>query len=482
MAKYREPNSRAARRDRQAAKARARRRRRERQRCLSLLGVVFAGLLVCAILTIAQPPVRPDAQRVDVLAPVNSDRQTAPGAPLQWADVGGAPTLGAEPVPEAEPTPEPTPTPEPVSPLALATVPTIPPMECPTPEPMLRSARIRAVGDLMVHEKQLKIARLSDGSYDFHPQYSLIADSLADADYTIANLETTIGKYGKMDYSGYPMFNTPEALLDAVKDAGVDFLTMANNHMLDRYLEGMIATVNHVEEYGFDHGGANRTQEEHDTPNVIEVNGIRLGMLCYTEMTNGMEHYCREDVSIYAVNYLRKADIAADVQALRDKGADIVIAMPHWGSEYLRQPESYNVNRAKRMIAAGVDIILASHPHMVQPVKRVEVETESGETRVGLVAYSLGNFISNMTKQYTDSGIILDFTLQEQQDGSFAVENVGYVPIFCWRQESQIRAISSLKYYEERPSGMSDSTWKRMKASCRELRDLLGENLVMLAE
>ena len=108
----------------------------------------------------------------------------------------------------------------------------------PTPEPLvpLRSAHIRAVGDVMVHARQLEIAAQPDGSYDFHPQFALIADSLAGADYTIANLETTIGKYHDMDYSGYPLFNSPESLLDAVKDAGVDFLTLANNHILDRYL------------------------------------------------------------------------------------------------------------------------------------------------------------------------------------------------------------------------------------------------------
>ena len=132
----------------------------------------------------------------------------------------------------------------------------IPTMTVP-PEPVrLRSVRIRAAGDLMMHKKQLAIAKQKDGSYDFHPQYALIADSLADADYTIANLETTVGKYGNMAYSGFPMFNAPESYLDAVRDAGVDFLTLANNHMLDRYFEGMVHTVQLVDDYGFDHGGA----------------------------------------------------------------------------------------------------------------------------------------------------------------------------------------------------------------------------------
>ena len=354
----------------------------------------------------------------------------------------------------------------------------------PTLEPAqeLRSARLRAVGDLMVHQKQLDIARQADGSYDFHPQYALIADSLADADYTIANLETTIGQYRDRDYSGFPLFNSPESLLDAVRDAGVDFLTLANNHILDRQFAGMQLTVDNVERYGFDHGGANRSPEEQQTPIIVEVNGIALGMLCYTQMTNGMESYCNAAVKEYGVNYLRKADFAAEVQTLRDAGAEVVIAMPHWGEEYNRKPEANTVALAKKMIAAGVDVILGSHPHMVQPVQFLEAEGEGGVTRRGLVAYSLGNFISNMTVRYTDSGIILDFTLRERQDGSFAVENARCVPVYCWKSDSAIRAVSSLKYYDEAPEGMGAAVWSRLKESFRELRDLLGPEIELIAE
>ena len=349
----------------------------------------------------------------------------------------------------------------------------------PTLEPVqpLRSCRIRAVGDLMVHKKQLEIAKQADGSYDFHPQYALIADSLADADYTIANLETTIGRYENRPYSGYPMFNTPESLLDAVKDAGVDFLTLANNHMLDRYFEGMVKTADNVEAWGFDFGGANRTPQEKEKPNIVEVNGIRLGFLCYTQMTNGMEDWSNAAVKEYGVNYLRKADLPGEVAALRQAGADVVIAIPHWGEEYFRRPQSYIVTWAQKMVAAGVDVVLGSHPHMVQPVEFVEAEGHRG-----LVAYSMGNFIDNMLKRYTDSGIILEFTVQETQDGGFAITNVGIVPVYCWKQDANIQTVASLKYLDEPPEGMSSGTWQRMKDSYWELRDLIDDSIPMLVE
>ena len=210
---------------------------------------------------------------------------------------------------------------------AAETLPVMPTLE---PVQPLRSARIRAVGDLMVHTRQLEIARQPDGSYDFDPQYALIRDSVADADYTIANLETTIGLYGSMDYSGFPLFNSPESLLDTIKAAGVDFLTLANNHMLDRYFDGMRATVDHVEAHGFDFAGANRTPEEKQRPKVVQVNGIGIGFICCTEMTNGMEDFCDIAASAYGVNYVRQVNISAEVAALRAAGAEVVIAVPHW--------------------------------------------------------------------------------------------------------------------------------------------------------
>ncbi len=395
--------------------------------------------------------------------------EEAPAPDVSAGEEAPAPETGAEeaPAPEAAEVPEDG---------AFADAPVL---DAPQP---LRSARIRAVGDLMVHKRQLRLAKQSDGSYDFHPQYALIADALANADYTIANLETTVGKYRKLDYSGFPMFNAPESLLEAIRDAGVDFLTLANNHMLDRYFEGMVNTVNLVEQYGFDFGGANRSPEERDAPNVIDVNGIGIGFLCYTQMTNGMESYCNADAVEYGVNYLRKADFAADVRKLRDAGADVVIALPHWGEEYRRKPEGNTVALAKLLIASGVDVILGSHPHMAQPVKFVEVETADGGTRTGLVAYSLGNFISNMTLRYTDTGLMLEFTIRERQDGSFGIDDVGCVPIYCWRDGNGIRAISSLKYLETPPEGMAADVHALVKQGYHDIVDLLGADFKMLAE
>ena len=346
----------------------------------------------------------------------------------------------------------------------------------PAPLPPLRSVRIRAVGDLITHQVQLDSARQADGSYDFHPQYARIAGVLADADYTIANLETTIGRKDNRAYSGFPNFNTPESLLDTLKDAGIDFLTLANNHILDRGFEGLQLTVDNVARRGFDYAGANRTPEEKARTVVVDAGGVRLGMLCYTEMTNGMpKKKDKSPARQYGVNYMGDADFSEDVRRLREAGAEVVIALPHWGVEYRREPTERMQSDARRLVAAGVDVVLGSHPHMVQPVTTLTVATESGEVRRGLVAYSLGNFISNQGKRYTDSGILLDFTLQEREAGGFDVTDVKVMPTFCWRQGGVIQTLPALDFYDAPPAGMTDDLWQRLRESVDDLCELIGD-------
>lgn len=352
--------------------------------------------------------------------------------------------------------------------------PTVPPTQ------PLRSARIRAVGDVMAHDHQLNIAKRKDGSYDFHPQLSLIAESLANADYTIANLETTIGKCRGQGYSGYPSFNSPRALLDALKDAGVDFLTLANNHMLDRRLEGVLNTVGYVEAYGFDYGGANRSLEEKARPVIAEVNGIRIGFICETRYTNSQENYLKPEDREYAINYLRAGEFQEDLQRLKDENVDVIIAIPHWGEEYMRKPDQKTQQIARAMIAMGVDVILGSHPHVAQPIQMLTVQGEDGRERTGLVAYSMGNFLSNQNWRYANASLMLDFTLQEKQGGGFQVKNVGVIPLYIWNTQKMVCTVSAQKYLEHPHEAMDAKTVKDMKQAYGDLRKLIDERVPFL--
>ncbi len=376
---------------------------------------------------------------------------------------------------DAQTAPSPSPT------VAAAAPATATPVPEPTATPFApRTVTIRAVGDVMMHEAQLEAAARPGEGYDFSAQYADIAPSLMAADYTIANLETTVGLYSDQPYSGFPMFNAPPELLTALGEAGVDFVTMANNHILDRFYDGMLRTMDNVEAAGLAYGGVNRSKEEQLEPNIVEVGGVKLGMLCYTDYTNGLEKRSDPQARESGVNYIEDADFAAEVQKLREAGADAVIAYMHWGREYRREANDEQRAVTDRLLAAGVDVILGSHPHVVQPAGMREVTLADGTKHEALVAYSLGNFNSAMTDEYTDSGIILEFTLVEQEAGGFAVENIGFVPTYCWEKDGVFTTIPALPCYDEAPEGMSDAQHQRLRKSVDDVTALMGGRLTVL--
>lgn len=444
------------------------RRQRQRQniKYLAMLGA-FAVVLIIAVALILKPRPNRDAS-VQTAAMVTAAPQAA--ATAQAGVNLDDPRDGASGG-EASETAEPVETP-------LPTVTAVP-----TPRPGgLRSARMRVVGDVMVCESQLKAYKSS--GYDFHPEFDYIKDALSNADYTMANMEGTVGKYNKSPYSGYPQFNCPETILTALKDSGVDFLTLANNHMLDRFFDGLKNTVTWVEKAGFDFVGAYRTKKERQTPKVYEVNGIKIGFVAYTHSTNSIERLAKgldPGATEYGVPYIQKADIAGDIQKLRDAGAEVVIAFPHWGEEYVREPGSSQMKYAKKLADAGVDIILGSHSHMVQPMMTRSFTDSSGRTRDVFCIFSLGNFLSDHVLQYTDCGIIVEFTISENSDGTFSCGDVGYIPTYCWQPtEGDVRILPAGKYLKEGPVGMTEEAHDRLVQSYQEITEVIGGDYPVL--
>ena len=308
-----------------------------------------------------------------------------------------------------------------------------------SPEPSIeigkdqpRVITIAAAGDLMMHQRQLKVARQKDGSYDFSGYFTQIAPYLNSADLSFANLETTL--LGK-NYSGYPQFCAPDSYLDAVKAAGFDVLTTANNHCLDTGLPGLIRTIDTVRARGFYQTGTYKSPEDFQKPLIIEANGIKVGVIAYTHGV-GRENTVSPAVYSYSVRVWRKADYQKDVQACRDAGAQIVIACVHWGKEFSKAPVEEVRTAAKKMLEAGVDVILGSHPHVVQPIEIMEADRADGTKARCAVAYSLGNFISNQRSEYTCCGIVFRLTLQEDEQGRFQIKQMGYVPTYVNRDKN----------------------------------------------
>lgn len=292
--------------------------------------------------------------------------------------------------------------------------------------PRIEEVTIAAVGDVMVHSPQFKAAYVGgDLGYDFYPVFQPIEKYIKEADIGVANLETTLaGKEKK--YTGYPMFNSPEQLAKGLKDAGFNLITTANNHSLDRRSEGVKRTLENLEEQGLDFTGTARSQEERDRVLIKEVKGIRIAFLAYTYGTNGIPIPENEP---YIVNLIDKEQMKEDIKRAKDEKVDMISVSLHFGLEYQRDPNEEQKELVDFLLEQGVDIILGSHPHVIQPMEIREVTTVDGEEKESFVIYSLGNFVSNQRDRYKDSGLILQISLEKNfKENKTSLKKVEYIP------------------------------------------------------
>lgn len=258
------------------------------------------------------------------------------------------------------------------------------------------------VGDLMQHRAQIEAARCDSG-YNYADCFRHVQQEIRAADLAIGNLEVTLG--GK-PYTGYPAFSAPDAFLHAIREAGFDVLMTANNHCLDRRQKGLERTLLMLDSLGIPHAGTYRDAAERSKhyPLLVEKNGFRIAFLNYTYGTNGLEP-TRPNV----VNYIDKAQMKTDILAARRQMPDAIIACMHWGVEYRSLPEAAERELADWLIAQGVDHVIGSHPHVLQPM---ELKQDARKPARHAVVYSLGNFLSNMSKENTDGGAMVKLELQ----------------------------------------------------------------------
>lgn len=293
-------------------------------------------------------------------------------------------------------------------------------------EPIVRKATLAVVGDIMVHDYQYNEAYdASTGNYDFMHNFQDMKKYFEGRDFVIGNLETTFGGPEKK-YSSFPMFNTPDSFLDALKDAGFNLVTTANNHSMDTFQSGVKRTLDKLDEYDIEHVGTYRSQEERDKILIKEVNGIEFAFLSYTYGTNG--------ISVpkpYLVSLLDEEKVREDI-AKAKKMADMVIILPHMGNEYESEPNDTFKGWADIMFEAGADMILASHPHVLQPMEYRMIENGDGTQRKGFICYSLGNFISSQTTPPRNASIVLHITVEKTDDKKPIIQEVSFVPI--WTQ------------------------------------------------
>ncbi|OWZ84972.1 CapA family protein [Natranaerobius trueperi] len=310
----------------------------------------------------------------------------------------------------------------------------LPEPEIESKEDKQHSITIAAVGDVMGHMPQVYSAHSPEtDEYDFTDHFYPIKDNIQNADLAFCNLETTLGGEDK-GYSGFPMFNSPDSLAKALKKTGFDIVSTANNHSLDTGKQGLLRTLEVLEDLGLTPIGTHKSKEDKKDPVIIEKNNIEIGFIGYTYGTNGIPIPEGHD---YLVNLTDLEKIQKDINRLKDNDVDIIISSMHWGIEYQKTPSEEQEYLANQLVSMGVDIILGHHPHVLQPMEKLTIESE-GDTNKGFVVYSLGNFISNQRKRYRDSGVIMKLELLiNEEDDKTSLTKVNPIPTWVDRYESE---------------------------------------------
>lgn len=296
------------------------------------------------------------------------------------------------------------------------------------------------VGDLMQHDAQIKSAKTTSG-YDYTNCFKHVKEEISKADIAVGNLEVTLG--GK-PYRGYPSFSAPDEFLYAVKDAGFDVLLTGNNHCLDRGSRGLERTILMLDSLDIASAGTyiNGEERRERYPLLVEKNGFRIVFLNYTYATNGLE-----PVPPRIVNYIDKEKMKEDIADARRMRPDAIIACMHWGIEYRLLPQKAEKDMADWLLAQGVDHVIGSHPHVLQPM---EVKRDAHTPAKHLVVYSLGNFISNMSKENTDGGAMVRMELVKYSD-IVQMRSCDYSLVWTSRP-----FLSGKKNFEVYPSGYID--------------------------
>ena len=292
---------------------------------------------------------------------------------------------------------------------------------------------LTAIGDIMCHNTQYMDAYNTDtGEYDFSYVFEDIEYYIKNSNITVANLETTFAGED-VGYSNYPRFNTPDALAYNLKKLGVDVISTAGNHSLDYGFDGLSRTIDVLDKADITHVGTYQTQEKRDTIVFKYVKGIKIAFLNYAYGTNGIT--IPSDKS-YCINLIDEELIKKDIETAKSQEADIIVASVHWGTEYSTVPNDTQNELADFLFQNGVNIILGTHPHVLQKMEKRTVTLEDGSTQDGFIIYSLGNFISDQNADNTRTSIILDLQITKHTDESVTIDNVSYTPIYMYKDSS----------------------------------------------
>jgi poly-gamma-glutamate synthesis protein (capsule biosynthesis protein) len=278
-----------------------------------------------------------------------------------------------------------------------------------------KKARLVFGGDLMIHLPQLTSARQKNGDYDFSETFEYVKPVFEKADLSFINFETTISSSNT--YSGFPMFRSPKKIAEAIKNAGIDVVLLANNHAFDGFKKGIINTQAIFDSLDVKHTGVftDSLKFADNHPLILKTNGLKIALLNYTYGTNGLP--APDGINI---NMRDSTNIKNDIEQIDRQDIDAVIVFFHWGDEYARKPNSVQKSLAEMCHRLGVEIVIGSHPHVIQPIERTDEY---------VTVYSLGNLVSNQRWRYSDGSILVTLDLTKEKDKPLHIIT-SYTPVW----------------------------------------------------
>ena len=376
------------------------------------------------------------------------------------------------------------------------------PTETEAPTAPVSTATILSTGDLLMHKKVINSGKQEDGSYDFESIFRYIAPYTGKADYAVANLETTLcGTDKGFAYSGNPKFNCPDALVDSARDAGFDMLLTANNHSMDTTIVGYKRTLEVVREKGLATLGTYLTADEQKWT-MLDINGIKIGVMCFCYSDgfapngNPVLNYNEvpEPGLLSYFTYDKLPEFYAQVQTYLDEmkaaGVEATLVYMHWGEEYKLSANKDQQAMAQKLCDMGIDAIVGSHPHVLEPVDLLQSTTDPGHATV--VLYSLGNAVSNQRKEEmttlttgeTEDGALFSVTFAKYPDGTVCLDAVELIPTWVNMHANSGKTeyniipldVSIATQWQER-FGLTDVQILNAKASLNRTNQIVSQGL-----
>ena len=316
----------------------------------------------------------------------------------------------------------------------------------------VRTAQVVANGDILLHDVLYTSAEKPDGSYDFTPYFEFVKERISKADLAIGDFEGTISPDDPL--AGYPLFNAPPTIANAMKATGYDVVDLAHNHILDSGLAGALHTKKTFEKLGLSTVGIYEKNRETEDFLIKKVNGINIAILGYSYGYNGMEGNLTEDEYQKHLSDFNQDKMKTDIQKAKEK-ADVTIVMPQSGTEYALEPTEEQKTLYRSMIDWGADVVLGGHPHVVEPA---EVITKNHEKK--LIIYSMGNFISNQRYEtlgdiWTERGLLMDITF-EKKDKKTIIKTVKAHPTIVLAKAKSTFAKEGYELYNYRTLVLTD--------------------------